>query len=103
MGTETMADIHPLSVPLDTNGAIQLLAVLSGALAEGIDLGPRGPHIRALALSLDTLLASLRHEVVSILAQAYWDGLGRQETLAACVDLIWHVETLIGRARAYPY
>ena len=97
-----MADIHPLSVPLDTNGATQLVAVLSGALAEGIDLGSRGPHIRALALSLDTLLTTLRHEVEGLFLLPDWHGPDRQETLAACVDLIKHVETLIGRACAYP-
>ena len=98
-----MADIHPLSVPLDREQATQLLAVLSGALADGIDLGPRGPHIRALALSLDTLLTSFRHEVGGILALTDCDRPGCQETLAACIDLIWHVEALISRARTYPH
>ena len=98
-----MAEIVSLPVSLDREGATQLLAVLSGALADGIDPGPRGPHIRALALSLETLVATLRQEIAAYRALSDRDGPGRGEVLTACAELASHVEGLIDRARAYPH
>ena len=97
-----MTDIHPLSVPLNKDGATQLLAVLSGALAEGIDPGPRGPHIRALALSLETLLHKLRGHIVQDFTPANSARPEIQVARAALDQLVRDVETLIVRAQAYP-
>ncbi|MCJ2016936.1 hypothetical protein MKK84_05765 [Methylobacterium sp. E-065] len=42
-------------------GEVQgLTAALTGAFAEGVDLGPRAAQIRALGESLDTMIAALR-------------------------------------------
>ena len=97
-----MAEIHLLPLRLDTDGAIQLTAMLSGALAEGIDLGPRGSHIRALGVSLETLLAKLRAEIARNFMPASTDTPEMRLARTALDQLVRDVETLIARAYAYP-
>ena len=51
-----MAEILTLPVEICHAGAGRLAGALAQALDDGEDLGPRGPHIRALSLSLRTQL-----------------------------------------------
>lgn len=57
MSTEELRSIVPF-------GKVQgITAVLAGAFAEGVDLGPRGAQIRALGESLDAMIEALRLEL----------------------------------------
>jgi hypothetical protein len=94
-----MAEIHLLPARINGEGAAQLLAELSGALADGVDLGPRGPHIRALSLSLENVLKDLRQEVARLSTQPGSDDFEMQRA-RECIDRLVHeVETLIRHAQ----
>ena len=54
-----MADIHALPVRADNN-VEHITTLLKSALADGVDLGPRGHHIRAIALTLQQHVEGLR-------------------------------------------
>lgn len=57
-----MAEILPFSGQLSHDGGVRLTAALKQAFAGGAELGPRGPQIRALGLSLRSLIDVLRIE-----------------------------------------
>jgi hypothetical protein len=58
-----LTEISVLSVKVGSAGAAQLAAMLTKTFGEGAELGARGPHIRALGLSLEHLSEALRQEV----------------------------------------
>ncbi len=58
-----MAEVFPFTGRLDPKGAARLTAALAQAFADGTNLGPRGPQIRALGLSLGYLVDAMRTEL----------------------------------------
>ncbi|TXM93763.1 hypothetical protein [Methylobacterium sp. WL116] len=58
-----MTEILSFTGRLNPEGAARLSAALTQAFADGADLGPRGPQIRALGLSLGSLVDALRAEL----------------------------------------
>ncbi|MCJ2133307.1 hypothetical protein MKK69_04370 [Methylobacterium sp. J-026] len=52
-----------------------LRAALAGAIAEGVNLGPRGAQIRAKGESLETMTAALRPELAGLCDQLEVDGM----------------------------
>jgi hypothetical protein len=54
-----MADIHVLPVRAD-NDTGHITTLLENAFADGVDLGPRGHHIKAIALTLQQQVECLR-------------------------------------------
>ncbi|MCJ2038836.1 hypothetical protein MKK55_07690 [Methylobacterium sp. J-059] len=58
-----MAEILPFTGQLSREGAERLTTVLAQAFASGADLGSRRSHIRALGLSLGSLVEALRAEL----------------------------------------
>ena len=54
-----MADIHILPVRTDKN-VDHITTLLEAALAQRVNLGPRGPHIKAIALTLEQQVEGLR-------------------------------------------
>lgn len=55
-----MPNIHALPPPTTLEGISRTISTLKQAFAEGQDLGPRAPHIRALGVSLGQNLVRLR-------------------------------------------
>jgi hypothetical protein len=55
-----MADIHIIPARSNAHSVGHLIALLAGAMAQGVDLGSRKHHITALASSLEDGLAKLR-------------------------------------------
>ena len=58
-----MAEILPFTGQLSHDGAVRLTAALKHAFANGAELGPRGPQIRALGFSLRSLIEALQAEL----------------------------------------
>ena len=85
-----MAEMHLITPSINPEGARRLGASLSELFEQGIDTGPRGPQIRSLGLSLETLAEALRRELARIgVSESLNEGLANIERLAAL-------------ARAYP-
>lgn len=55
-----MADIHILPTRAGYGSVDHSTELLSAAFKDGVDLGPRGPHIHALSLTLEENLIKLR-------------------------------------------
>ncbi|MCJ2054043.1 hypothetical protein [Methylobacterium sp. J-070] len=84
-----MAEIRTMTAPISVEGARRLSASLTEMVEQGV-AGPRGPQIRSLGLSLETLLGVLRRELARI---------GASDDLNDCLA---KVEQLAALARAYP-
>jgi len=84
-----MAEILTMTPPISVEGARRLSASLTEMVEQGVT-GPRGPQIRSLGLSLETLVATLRRELAQI---------GMSDDLNGCLAT---VERLAALARTYP-
>ena len=84
-----MAEIRTMSPPISVEGARRLSASLAVMVEQGVT-GPRGPQIRSLGLSLETLVRALRRELARI---------GASNDLKDCLATIERLATL---ASAYP-
>ncbi|WP_289015466.1 hypothetical protein [uncultured Methylobacterium sp.] len=58
--------IHILPASVGDADAMRQLTALRDAVARGVDLGPRGPHIQALGHSIEAMLAELRRETEAL-------------------------------------
>ena len=96
------AEVQLLSAPLSLSGTERLVSVLAQAYAEGIELGPREPHIRAVSLSLQTLVRQLRAECEAL--RPLLAATGQPDLTAApgIVELIAAVEGLVALACPNP-
>ncbi|GEM_PF-4269801 len=66
----------------------------------GADLGPRGPHVRALCSSPERLLDELREECDLFLAPLDANAREVRQTRSALDQLVRSSETLIASARS---
>ncbi|GJD97652.1 hypothetical protein [Methylobacterium iners] len=97
-----MADIHILPTRTSRSGDVDhITELLSSALAEGIDLGPRGHHIEALALTLEENLARLREIAVALGRSPVRDQLRLDTVEAEILKLEACVTRLIAMTRVY--
>lgn len=72
-----------MTPPISAEGARRLSASLAEMIGQGV-IAPRGPQIRSLGLSLETLVATLRRELTQIGASDDLNGhLATIERLAA--------------------
>ena len=95
-----MAKIRSFAGRMNAEGAERLTAALARAFAAGDELGPRGPQIRALGLSLDNLVDALRAQLAGLsvtLAEAGVQSSGHPRTHA----LLAEVERIADLARTY--
>ncbi|MCJ2062300.1 hypothetical protein MKK63_06240 [Methylobacterium sp. J-088] len=83
-----MAEIRTMTPKISVEGARRLSASLAEMVEQGV-AGPRGPQIRGLGLSLETLVGALRRELTRI---------GASDDLNDCLA---KVERLAALARAY--
>lgn len=95
-----MAEILPFTGRLNPEGAARLSAALAQAFADGSDLGRREPQIRALGLSLGSLVDALRAELDQLdacLADSRLPSSGHPK----CRTLLAEFERFAELARAY--
>ncbi|MCJ2104433.1 hypothetical protein MKK70_03330 [Methylobacterium sp. E-041] len=95
-----MAEILSFTGRLNPEGAARLSAALTQAFADGADLGRREPQIRALGLSLGSLVDTLRFELDRLdvcLADSQLPSSGHPE----CRALLAEFERFGELARAY--
>lgn len=97
-----MAELYVLPAKMSSDSTVRLTTMLAEAYAEGADLGPRGPHIRALGASLEQLSHVLRQAAEEIISLSDTIHPEKEATQAALGDLIDQVERLVVAARVYP-
>jgi hypothetical protein len=61
-----MAEVQPLPVRIDAEGARRLADVLTAMIEDGGDFGPREAQIQSIGLSLETLVQRLRAELTRL-------------------------------------
>lgn len=97
-----MAELHLISPPEDGSAAERCFQALASAHAQGVDLGPRGPHIRALSQSIEALLIALRQEHDALTRSLAADTPEVREVLSAISSLNAILQPLIQAARTCP-
>ena len=61
-----MRDVYAELGTMPAQEISNLTSALEGAFAEGVELGPRGAHIRSLGQSLDITIAALRTALIEL-------------------------------------
>lgn len=87
-----MRDVYAEVGTMSAGEISNLSSALAGAFAEGVDLGPRGDHIRSLGRSLDITIAALRRALIEI---------GEPSGSAEIFDLLDRLVPITRAARSY--
>lgn len=95
-----MSEILLFTGRLNIEGAARLTAALAQAFADGANLGPRGLKIRALGLSLGSLVEALRAEL-DRLDTCLSDARRPSPHHSECRTLLTEFERFAELARAY--
>lgn len=95
-----MAKILPFTGQLSREGAVRLTTALAQTFASGADLGSRRSQIRALGLSLGSLVEALRIELDRI-DDCLTDARLPSSSYPECRAILAEFERFAGLASAY--
>lgn len=96
-----MAEADQISTTTKTGDDEHYLQALAGAFTEGVDLGPRDSHIRALCDRLEAELTVFWQEHAAVLSSSESDVPGVTDILDSMVVLSQRFKQVARLARTY--